>query len=158
MMRQRMNLVGRSSHLRNRRGRSWCRRHRQVIRRGSCHSGRGRSRRPCSAERRPGNSYRRNCGGRIVRRFVSSSEIRGRRRSGIGGGCSHRHTHHCHWNDAQSGPGNLLGNLLCSVAGLLDNTNKLTDVLNKILKAIMPGDPSCVPHAACTTRAPACRS
>jgi hypothetical protein len=35
---------------------------------------------------------------------------------------------------AESGPGNLLGNLLCAVAGLLDNTggNPLTNLLNQI--------------------------
>ena len=35
--------------------------------------------------------------------------------------------------DAQSGPGNLLGNLLCAVAGLLDNPSGLANVLNRIL-------------------------
>jgi hypothetical protein len=35
--------------------------------------------------------------------------------------------------DAQSGPGNLLGNLLCAVAGLLDNPTGLADLLNRIL-------------------------
>jgi hypothetical protein len=35
--------------------------------------------------------------------------------------------------DAQSGPGNLLGNLLCSVAGLLDNPGGLARLLNQIL-------------------------
>jgi hypothetical protein len=35
--------------------------------------------------------------------------------------------------DAQSGPGNLLGNLLCSVAGLLDNPGGLATLLNRIL-------------------------
>jgi hypothetical protein len=38
---------------------------------------------------------------------------------------------------AQSGPGNLLGNLLCSLAGLLDNPNaslqQIIDLLNQIL-------------------------
>ncbi len=34
---------------------------------------------------------------------------------------------------AESGPGNLLGNLLCSVAGLLDNPSGLAKVLNQIL-------------------------
>jgi hypothetical protein len=42
---------------------------------------------------------------------------------------------------AQSGPGNLLGNLLCAVAGLLDNTGApgglLAGLLNQIL-AILP--------------------
>src|SRR5439155_2308375 len=37
---------------------------------------------------------------------------------------------------AQTGAGNLLGNLLCSVAGLLDNANGLAGVLNKILAAL----------------------
>lgn len=39
---------------------------------------------------------------------------------------------------AQSGPGNLLGNLLCAVAHLLDNnaTGGLTAVLNQILGAL----------------------
>lgn len=32
--------------------------------------------------------------------------------------------------DAQSGPGNLLGNLLCAVAGLLDGSSTLSDLLN----------------------------
>jgi hypothetical protein len=35
--------------------------------------------------------------------------------------------------DAQPGPGNLLGNLLCAVAGLLDNPNGLANLLNRIL-------------------------
>jgi hypothetical protein len=34
---------------------------------------------------------------------------------------------------AQSGPGNLLGNLLCSVAGLLDSPGGLARLLNQIL-------------------------
>jgi hypothetical protein len=34
---------------------------------------------------------------------------------------------------AQSGPGNLLGNLLCAVVGLLDNPGGLARVLNDIL-------------------------
>ncbi|HSL23953.1 MAG TPA: hypothetical protein VK886_20635 [Vicinamibacterales bacterium] len=34
---------------------------------------------------------------------------------------------------AESGPGNLLGNLLCSVAGLLDNPGGLSRLLNQIL-------------------------
>ena len=34
---------------------------------------------------------------------------------------------------AESGAGNLLGNLLCSVAGLLDNPSGLAKVLNQIL-------------------------
>jgi hypothetical protein len=38
--------------------------------------------------------------------------------------------------DAQSGPGNLLGNLLCSVAGLLDNPSGLAQILNNILRII----------------------
>ena len=41
--------------------------------------------------------------------------------------------------DAQSGPGNLLGNLLCAVAGLLDNGGALTNIaslLNQILAAL----------------------
>jgi len=38
--------------------------------------------------------------------------------------------------DAQPGPGNLLGNLLCSVAGLLDNPAGLAQVLNQILRII----------------------
>jgi hypothetical protein len=32
--------------------------------------------------------------------------------------------------DAQSGPGNLLGNLLCAIAGLLDGGGLLTQVVN----------------------------
>ena len=35
--------------------------------------------------------------------------------------------------DAQPGPGNLLGNLLCGVAGLLDNPSGLARLLNDIL-------------------------
>jgi hypothetical protein len=41
--------------------------------------------------------------------------------------------------DAQSGPGNLLGNLLCAVAGLLDNGGPLTQIaslLNQILAVL----------------------
>jgi len=38
--------------------------------------------------------------------------------------------------DAQPGPGNLLGNLLCAVAGLLDNPNGLAQLLNRILAII----------------------
>ncbi len=37
---------------------------------------------------------------------------------------------------AQSGNGNLLGNLLCSVAGLLDNPTGLVGTLNRILGAL----------------------
>ena len=37
---------------------------------------------------------------------------------------------------AQPGPGNLLGNLLCAVAGLLDNPNALARLLNQILGAL----------------------
>jgi hypothetical protein len=40
---------------------------------------------------------------------------------------------------AESGPGNLLGNLLCAVAGLLDNGGPLTQIaslLNQILQAL----------------------
>jgi hypothetical protein len=37
---------------------------------------------------------------------------------------------------AQQGPGNLLGNLLCSVAGLLDNTGGATGGLNGLLTGI----------------------
>jgi len=37
---------------------------------------------------------------------------------------------------AQSGAGNLLGNLLCSVAGLLDNPSGLANLLNSILGAL----------------------
>ena len=40
---------------------------------------------------------------------------------------------------AESGPGNLLGNLLCAVAGLLDGTGPLTDLaglLNRILRIL----------------------
>lgn len=32
--------------------------------------------------------------------------------------------------DAQSGPGNLLGNLLCAIAGLLDGGGLLTQIVN----------------------------
>ncbi len=38
---------------------------------------------------------------------------------------------------AQPGAGKLLGNLLCSVAGLLDNPNGLARVLNDILGALL---------------------
>jgi hypothetical protein len=38
---------------------------------------------------------------------------------------------------AQAGPGNLLGNLLCAVAGLLDNPAALVKVLNQILAALI---------------------
>jgi hypothetical protein len=41
--------------------------------------------------------------------------------------------------DAESGPGNLLGNLLCAVAGLLDgglNTNAIARLLNEILNIL----------------------
>ena len=38
--------------------------------------------------------------------------------------------------DAQSGPGNLLGNLLCAIAGLLDNPTGLARVLNDILNLL----------------------
>ena len=34
---------------------------------------------------------------------------------------------------AEQGPGNLLGNLLCAVAGLLDNPSGLANLLNQIL-------------------------
>lgn len=37
---------------------------------------------------------------------------------------------------AQSGAGNLLGNLLCAVTGLLDQPNALAKLLNDILNAI----------------------
>ena len=37
---------------------------------------------------------------------------------------------------AQSGAGNLLGNLLCAVANLLNNPSGLADLLNKILGAL----------------------
>lgn len=37
---------------------------------------------------------------------------------------------------AQTGAGNLLGNLLCAVAGLLDNPNGLSQLLNQILGAL----------------------
>jgi hypothetical protein len=42
---------------------------------------------------------------------------------------------------AQSGPGNLLGNLLCAVAGLLDGsggagTNQIANMLNQVLSAL----------------------
>ena len=38
---------------------------------------------------------------------------------------------------AQSGAGNLLGNLLCAVAGLLDQPSGLVNVRNNILAAIL---------------------
>jgi hypothetical protein len=37
---------------------------------------------------------------------------------------------------AEAGPGNLLGNLLCGVAGLLDNPSGLASLLNRILAII----------------------
>ena len=37
---------------------------------------------------------------------------------------------------AQPGPGNLLGNLLCAVAGLLDNPSGLARLLNQILSIL----------------------
>jgi hypothetical protein len=37
---------------------------------------------------------------------------------------------------AQSGAGNLLGNLLCAVTGLLDNPGGLATLLNQILAAL----------------------
>jgi hypothetical protein len=37
---------------------------------------------------------------------------------------------------AQAGAGNLLGNLLCAVAGLLDNPGGLANLLNQILAAL----------------------
>jgi hypothetical protein len=37
---------------------------------------------------------------------------------------------------AESGPGNLLGNLLCGVAGLLDNPSGLAKLLNQILSIL----------------------
>jgi hypothetical protein len=38
---------------------------------------------------------------------------------------------------AQAGAGNLLGNLLCAVAGLLDNPSGLARLLNQILAALL---------------------
>src|SRR5688572_20771760 len=38
--------------------------------------------------------------------------------------------------DAQAGPGKLLGNLLCAVAGLLDNPGGLARLLNRILSIL----------------------
>jgi hypothetical protein len=38
---------------------------------------------------------------------------------------------------AQAGAGNLLGNLLCAVAGLLDNPTGLAKILNDILAALL---------------------
>jgi hypothetical protein len=38
---------------------------------------------------------------------------------------------------AQAGAGNLLGNLLCAVAGLLDNPSGLSRLLNQILGALL---------------------
>jgi hypothetical protein len=40
---------------------------------------------------------------------------------------------------AVSGPGNLLGNLLCAVAGLLDPNNALADFLNALLEQLFGG-------------------
>ena len=37
---------------------------------------------------------------------------------------------------AEPGPGNLLGNLLCAVAGLLDRPNALADLLNRIFRLL----------------------
>jgi hypothetical protein len=39
--------------------------------------------------------------------------------------------------DAESGPGNLLGNLLCAVVGLLDNPSGLSQTLNQILGILL---------------------
>jgi hypothetical protein len=39
--------------------------------------------------------------------------------------------------DAQPGPGNLLGNLLCAVAGLLDGNTGLTGLLNALAAAFL---------------------
>jgi hypothetical protein len=41
--------------------------------------------------------------------------------------------------DAQAGPGNLLGNLLCSIAGLLDGNNlgALVNALNKLVEQLL---------------------
>jgi hypothetical protein len=41
--------------------------------------------------------------------------------------------------DAVSGPGNLLGNLLCAVAGLLDPSNPLANFLNALLEQLFGG-------------------
>jgi hypothetical protein len=38
--------------------------------------------------------------------------------------------------DAVSGPGNLLGHLLCAVVGLLDSPGPLAQLLNRILAII----------------------
>jgi hypothetical protein len=38
---------------------------------------------------------------------------------------------------AERGPGNLLGNLLCAIAGLLDPPGTNVDVLARILSAIV---------------------
>ena len=38
---------------------------------------------------------------------------------------------------AESGPGNLLGNLLCAVANLLNNPSGLANLLNRILDALL---------------------
>ena len=40
---------------------------------------------------------------------------------------------------AEQGPGNLLGNLLCAIAGLLDggSTNQLASLLNQLLRALL---------------------
>ncbi len=38
--------------------------------------------------------------------------------------------------DAQTGPGNLLGNLLCAVAGLLDPSSALADFLDELLNRL----------------------
>ena len=42
---------------------------------------------------------------------------------------------------AQAGAGNLLGNLLCAVAGLLDNPSGLARLLNQILGALLGQPP-----------------
>jgi hypothetical protein len=41
--------------------------------------------------------------------------------------------------DAVSGPGNLLGNLLCALVGLLDPSNALADFLNALLEQLFGG-------------------
>jgi hypothetical protein len=40
---------------------------------------------------------------------------------------------------AQPGPGNLLGNLLCAVAHLLDNTGSTTTAIANLLNMILAG-------------------
>ena len=43
------------------------------------------------------------------------------------------------WGLAEPGPGNLLGNLLCAVAGLFDNTGGALGGISALLNRILTG-------------------